>query len=150
MSDKEIFNEAVEFILRWEGFISDDINDPGKLTIYGIASKWHPDEVAEMKRLIDEGKKDEALEIAKDIYYNDYWLKADCDHYFFPANYLMFDTAVNMGISRANDFFAISENWQDYLLNRIDYYKGLPTARYYLRGWVNRVTSLYRFIKERR
>ena len=140
MSDKEIFNEAVEFVLRWEGGYTNDPNDPGGETKYGISKRAYPD--IDIKNL--------TLDEAKDIYYHDYWLKADCDHYLFPANFLMFDTSVNMGISRANDFFAISENWQDYLLNRIDYYKGLPTARYYLRGWVNRVTSLYRFIKERR
>jgi hypothetical protein len=140
LSDKEIFNEAVEFVLRWEGGYVNDPNDPGGETKYGISKRAHPD--LDIKNL--------TLDEAKNIYYNDYWLKADCDHYFFPANYLMFDTSVNMGISRANDFFAISENWQDYLLNRIDYYKGLPTARYYLRGWVNRVMDLYRFIKERR
>ena len=140
LSDKEIFNEAVEFVLRWEGGYTNDPNDPGGETKYGISKRAYPD--IDIKNL--------TLDEAKDIYYHDYWLKADCDHYFFPANYLMFDTAVNMGISRANDFFAISENWQDYLLNRIDYYKGLPTARYYLRGWVNRVMDLYRFIKERR
>jgi lysozyme family protein len=140
LSDKEIFNEAVEFVLRWEGGYVNDPNDPGGETKYGISKRAHPD--LDIKNL--------TLDEAKNIYYNDYWLKADCDHYFFPANYLMFDTAVNMGISRANDFFAISENWQDYLLNRINFYNELPTARYYLRGWVNRVTSLYRFIKERR
>jgi len=142
------FDQALKFVLKWEGFISNDPKDPGGLTIWGISYRSHKEAVLEMEKLINEQKKDEAFAIAKKIYYENYWLKTDCDKLFFPMNIIIFDTAVNMGRKRAFDIFIKSLGWEDYLFRRIELYAGFKQAKLYLRGWVNRVISLYHFVKE--
>ena len=96
----QIFDQALQQVLKWEGFISDDKNDTGGLTIWGISSKSHKLAVLKMKALIDSGKKNEALEIAKKIYWQVYWMKANCHTMPEEMSVVHFDTAVNMGRSR--------------------------------------------------
>ena len=134
------FDKAVKFILKWEGDFTNDPNDPGGETKYGISQKAHP----------YLNVKDLTLKKAKQFYYDNYWLKAGCDKkYIFPANIIIFDTAVNCGVSRAIKIYNNSDSWQDYLFRRIEFYVGLKTAKYYLRGWVNRVIDLYKLVKEK-
>jgi len=65
-----------------------------------------------------------------------------------PFDMIVFDTAVNCGVKRAKEFMVKSLGWQDYLFKRIEFYAGLKTAKYFLRGWVNRVIDLYKLIKD--
>ena len=141
------FEDALKFVLKWEGFISNDPQDPGGLTIWGISYRSHKEAVLEMERLIDEAKKEEAFEIAEKIYYENYWLKAGCDKLTSPLDIIMFDTAVNLGVSRAKEFLTTSSNWEDYLFKRIDFYTKCEKANLYLKGWVNRVVALYKEVK---
>jgi len=133
------FEMAIKFVLKWEGGYSFDKNDPGGETKYGISKKSYP--TLDIKNL--------TLEKAKEIYYQNYWLKADCDKLFFPFNIIMFDTSVNCGVSRAKKLWVGSLGWQEFLLKRIEFYAGLKTAKYFLRGWVNRVIDLYNLIRNK-
>jgi len=141
------FEDALKFVLKWEGFISNDPADPGGLTIWGISYRSYPKEVLEMERLINEVKKDEAFAIAKKIYYENFWLKADCDKLPSPFNLIVFDTAINCGKSRAKEFYDASTDWQDYLFKRIDYYTKCEKFNIFGRGWLNRVVDLYKEVK---
>ena len=147
--EEEPFAKGLAFVLKWEGVVSNDINDPGGLTIYGISYRSHPTEVMTMKELMDKGKRNEALEIAKKIYYNHYWLGAECDRHFYPYNILLFDTGVNMGISAAKQLFDVSDSLEDYLFNRLDRYTKMTVAQHYMRGWCNRVISLWKLLKKK-
>ena len=144
------FDKALKFVLKWEGYISDDPNDAGGLTIWGISSRSHKKAVLEMKKLIDEGKKNEAFEICKKIYFEVYWLKAECQHMEYPLNIVIFDTAVNMGRNRAKQLYdeALGSGWRGYLLLRLYTYSRFKQAKLYFRGWANRVLDLYKFIEE--
>ena len=136
--DKE-FEKAIKFVLRWEGGYSNDPNDPNKETNFGISKKSFP----------FEDIKNMTLERAKKIYYENYWLKNNCDKLNFPINLILFDTSVNCGRNRAEKLFKISLGWQDYLFKRIEYYAGLKYLfKYYGRGWINRVIDLYNLIKK--
>jgi len=132
------FEKAIKFILKWEGGYSNDPNDSGGETKYGISKKSYP----------NEDIKNMTLERAKEIYYQNYWLKTNCNKLPSPLNLIVFDTAVNCGRNRANKFLISSLGWQDYLFKRIEFYAGLENAKYYLRGWVNRVIDLYNLIKK--
>lgn len=144
----EDFDKALKFVLKWEGFISDDPNDKGGLTIWGISARSHKDAVFEMKRLIEQEDKDKAFEICKKIYKNVYWDKMGCDKLTYPLNIVVFDTAVNMGRSRAGKFLEeCSGLWQDYLLLRLYTYSKFKQAKLYFRGWANRVLDLYKSIE---
>jgi lysozyme family protein len=155
------FKKALQFTLKWEGFISNDpkddtagdiINelakDPGGLTIWGISYRSHPKAVMEMYRLIQEGKKDEAFEICKKIYIEVYWLKAGCNELPYPTNLIVFDGSVNMGIKKTKKLLDKAHSWEDYLLLRLYTYSKFKQAKLYFRGWANRVLDLYKLIKD--
>ena len=144
------FKQALQFVLKWEGFISNDPKDPGGLTIWGISYRSYPDIIIEMEELINEQKKDEAFKIAEKIYYENYWLKGGCQHMEFPLNIINFDTAVNMGRSKAEELWKESYgNWHDYLLLRLYTYSKFKQAKLYFRGWANRTLDLYNYVKEK-
>jgi len=135
MKDFEI---ALKFVLKWEGGYSNDLRDPGGETKFGISKRSYPD--------LDISKL--TLKQAKKIYYQNYWLKAGCDELPYPFNIVVFDTAVNMGRSRAIKFIDPYNDWRDYLLKRLYTYSKFKQAKLYFRGWANRVLDLYHFIKE--
>ena len=135
----EAFLEFVQFVFKWEGGYVNDPNDSGGATKYGITKRWYPH--LDIKNLT----KEEAM----DIYYKDYWLRAGCDKKFYPCNLLMFDTSVHMGIFRAKQIAEASLSWQDFILRRIEYYTKIPSAQYYLKGWINRCLGLWKEIKSK-
>ncbi len=140
------FKKALDFVLRWEGFISDDVHDKGSLTVYGISKRSHPKAVMGMYQLILEGKKEEAFQIAKKIYYENYWVGSGCDDYGWPKSIILFDMAVNMGKTKAKELME-SGDWRDILLLRLYAYSEFDQAKLYFRGWANRVLSLYELVK---
>lgn len=161
------FETALNFTLRWEGGYSNHPNDPGGATMKGVTQKvydayrrfrGHP--YQSVKFISD-------TEIAN-IYKQEYWLKSGCDR--LPANLAIahFDTAVNVGVSRAVRFLqecvgstqdgVIGPNTlakvfgadhdqllRDYLNRREDHYRDLaenPKMAVFLKGWLNRLNSL--------
>ena len=133
----ESWDKAIKFVLDHEGGLSEDKNDPGGTTNWGISQRAYPS--LDIKNL--------TIDQAKEIYKRDYWDKLNCDNIPYPMDIIHFDTAVNMGIKRALSFSAVSDTWQDYLFLRIEFYTKLATAKYYLRGWVRRVIELWRLCK---
>ena len=147
--DRSDFNEALNFLRPIEGFISNDPKDTGKLTIYGISSKSHKEAVLAMLKLIEAGKKEEAYEIAKNIYYEVYWLAPGCDRLPFPFNIVVFDTAVNCGGGTASNLLAIyGGDWRDYIIKRMEYHTTCETASEHMWGWARRLAKLYKFVKD--
>ena len=137
--EKNNFNEALKFILRWEGGYTNDKNDPGGETKFGISKRSYPE--------LDISKL--TLEQAKKIYYENYWLKSGCQNMEYPLNLVVFDTAVNMGRSRAGKIWEKScGDWREFLLLRLYTYSKFKLAKLYFRGWANRVLDLYKNIKE--
>lgn len=132
------FEDAVSFVLSREGGLIDDPNDPGGLTKYGICQRSYPK--LDIKNL--------TIEDARKIYYEDYWLKSGCDKLKPPFDLIVFDTSVHCGVSRAKEFLDKCNGWEDYLLLRIQFYSHLEISKYYMRGWVNRVVSLYEKIQK--
>lgn len=147
---KEHFDKALTFVLQWEGGRSQHPNDPGGLTIYGISAKSYPKEVAQMDKLWQLGQYSECKKIASEIYKKNYWDKCKCDELPYPLDIIIFDTAVNMGCSKALSILNKAKNWQEYLILRIFEYKSLVVKNknlsVFLVGWLNRVESLYQLI----
>jgi len=85
------FNRAVEFVLRFEGDLSDDPKDSGGLTKFGISKKAYPD--LDIRNL---SRKD-----AIEIYRRDYWNKCKCNELPAPLALILFDSAVNQGPASA-------------------------------------------------
>lgn len=131
----ENFDKAFDFVLLWEGNYSNDANDPGGETKYGISKRAYPN--LEIKEL--------TVADAKEIYKTDYWQKCGCDNLEYPIDIIVFDTAVNMGVGRAKIILEKSSDWKDYLMHRIAHYADISSKNpMFLRGWINRVYSLYK------
>ena len=137
---KKDFEKALKFVLKWEGGYSNDPNDPGGETKFGISKRSYPE--------LDISKL--TLKQAKEIYYQNYWLKTGCDELPYPFNIVVFDTAVNMGRRRAMEFLDAYNDWRDYLLKRLCTYSKFKQAKLYFRGWANRTLDLYKLIKEKK
>jgi|SRR3989338_11082090 len=85
------FDTAFSHVIGVEGGYSNDSSDPGGETKYGISKRAYP----------DENIPGMTLERAKMLYKRDYWDAAKCDLIPFPLDHLVFDAAVNQGVSPA-------------------------------------------------
>lgn len=140
------FNRTMDFILKWEGYMSDHPSDPGGLTLWGIASKFWPEEVKKMEGMDKEASRKYAL----DFYKEQYWDKCGCSDLPFPMDMIVMDTAVNMGVGRALEFKSKARGgadypaWVDFFMLRVQFYTNLAKkSPMFLRGWLNRVNDLY-------
>lgn len=84
------FDLFFEILMEKEGFESNDKNDSGGYTKYGLSTKTYPN--LDLRNITKEQ--------AKEVYYNDFY------RYFEPVesdliSYELFDTSVNMGVKRA-------------------------------------------------
>ena len=85
------FDIAVQIVLMHEGGEIDHPDDPGGHTKFGISKRSFPNEdIANL-----------TLQRAKDIYRKYYWDMCECDSLTPWARLMVFDCAVNQGLSRA-------------------------------------------------
>lgn len=111
------FEEAIETVLEHEGGLSDNPNDPGGVTNYGISLRWAlkaQGESRELKLLLDmdgDGDVDRddirymTEENAKDLYRHQWWDKFGYGELLFQnVATKVFDTAVNVGARQAHKF----------------------------------------------
>jgi len=110
-----IHSQAFERLMGHEGFYSNDPDDSGGETIYGIARKFHPtsavwaiiDEAKEASGFPNSLKRNEALRnAAKAFYKKEFWDVLKCDSIEDPLmQYELYDTGVNQGVGTAGKFF---------------------------------------------
>jgi lysozyme family protein len=156
MDYPKIFLDCIEVVLRNEGGISDNPNDPGGYTNMGLTQRNYPME--DLKNLT----KDKAIA----IYYRDYWLPMDVDLLNNPELILqVFDMGVNSGIrmgikllqrmvgtiddgfigqitvKAVNDFSGdvVDEYKKRRKLFYVTLAQNKPSLRVFLKGWLSRV-----------
>lgn len=161
---KEMFDKIIVFTLQHEGGYSNDTDDPGGETQFGIARRYH--ENLDIKNL--------TLEQAKKIYYKEYWVSSGCDDLPDRTAMVMFECAVNPGRYRAVQFLQrvigvfddgilgpktlkAVESYSDLHMSllvideRIKYYQQKvtesPIKVKYLRGWLSRCEDLRKLIR---
>ena len=126
-------------VMQFEGGarFTNDPDDPGGATKYGISKKANPD--LDIVHLTEQQ--------AKDVYLQRYWLPSGCDEMPYPWDVIMFDAAVNMGVSKAIKIKSLSSSPAGFHMGRIFFYTELvnnkPNMAKYFRGWVNRVVRLW-------
>lgn len=146
------FDKALAYALKWEGVYSIDPDDPGGETYCGISRKHWPDWIG--WDVIDKAKKIAPIndilpglaELVGDLYRTQFWNPIGGDGIADQdiATY-KFDTAVNLGVSRANEMInTVGVNLRDMIDWRTDYYIERvcknPALVKYLRGWRRRAT----------
>jgi len=152
----EAFEKAVENTLAHEGGYVNDPRDAGGETNFGISKKAYPN--VNIKSL--------TREQAKDIYYNDYWLKIKGD--MMPEHLVVnvFDMAVNGGVKTAVKMMqsalgvvadgaigtktldamkkATMTTTESFVVARVQYYLSLPQYSIYGKGWLRRIVTTFR------
>ena len=149
------FDRAFDFTVGVEGGYGNDPDDPGGETNWGISKRAHPN--VDIKNLTKEE--------AKEIYWEEYWKLAGCSNLEWPINMLLFDNAVNAGVSAAQSnwkewgtdkgsvdkrvVYLAAERLEDYcdIISNATFKCptcGLPRKIKYLKGWVLRVVALLR------
>ena len=136
------FHVALKFVLDHEGYKSSHSKDPGGRTIFGISERYYPEVDTMWNMSYEDAKK-----LATVIYKKDYWVKSGCDTLPFPYDIIVFDTAVNMGVYKADRFLSSSKTGKDFLLKRIESYAAMKHFNTFGRGWVNRVIDLYNLVE---
>lgn len=149
--------QAFSFIALWEwsnkkdGGYTDDPTDPGGETRWGISKRAYPD--IDIKSLT----KEEAML----LYERDYWLKIGADKMDKRMAITCFDSAVNCGVGRTRSWLAELEKAKErnpqlrdearwMIQRRTQYYMDLvkkrPALNKYIKGWLNRVNDLSKYI----
>lgn len=142
----ELFKKALKFVLRWEGGYVNNPNDKGGATNMGITqytyNSWlknHGLQPRDVKNIT----QDEAAQ----IYYKNYWQKAGCHNMSPKFAFLAFDTAVNMGLARVNQFLKAAQ-WKypdKFIAARRAKYEEFAqygNQKIFLKGWLNRLNAL--------
>jgi hypothetical protein len=140
---RDSFEAAFNIVIGLEGGPTDDPDDPGGFTIWGLSSRYNPT-----------ARRDMPMEEAKTIYLFKYWAPAGCDTAPFPLDICLFDSKVNPqddpslpGGSMQELMMLHPENWQDYLFFRMQRYRRCSKPKY-VNGHINRILILHQKIKE--
>ena len=142
---KSNFDRALAVILKLEGKLSTDQNDPGNagggFTVWGLSSRYNPDVT-----------KDMSIEQAAEIYKREYWNLAGCDDLPFPFDLVCFDTCVNQGVGTLKSLingdikgFMVQYAFEDLLLMRMLHYQK-HSKDIYVKGLMFRILKLYQAI----
>lgn len=149
----EIFEKILKFVLEKEGGYVNDPTDLGGETNKGITYRTY-NSYRKSLGLPAQSVKHISDDEVKDIYYNNYYKASGADKIEDPkmAAYV-FDTAVNMGVSRAQTF--LNQSGGD--INKFEklrrdkyneFVKANPSQKKYIQGWNNRVNSVVKFVHE--
>ena len=147
----DLFNKALGFVLKWEGGFVDNPDDLGGRTNKGITQSTY-NAYLRNKGLANKDVKLISDNEVKDIYYNNYWLKTGCDRMTDKFAVACFDTSVNMGVSRVDEFLKAAE-WvsiDKFLLARAKKYNEfakVASQRQFPHGWLNRLFDLQKFLE---
>ena len=136
------FDRAFELTIGLEGAPSWDSRDPGGFTIWGLSARYNPGVSPAT-----------AIDQAKAIYLERYWIPAGCDDAPYPMDICLFDSQVNPqndtkwnGGGNQEIINQKPENWQEYLILRMVRYIR-NSKECYVKGHIFRVLKLYQQIK---
>jgi lysozyme family protein len=139
------FDKIMEFVFKWEGWKSDDADDAGGRTVWGITERDYPNEFPALWNMT----KEDAQVRAKFIFHQDYWDKIDGDNLPNGTDAVILDVAINMGRHFALQLKPLSMN--DAFIERINRYVQIAAQGNnikFLRGWLRRTIDLYYFVKQ--
>lgn len=168
------FLSTLSFTLKWEGGYVNDPSDLGGATNYGVTQKTY-DAFRSANGFSKQPVRSISLTEMRDIYWRQYWLPAQCEHMPPRVAVIVFDTAVQRGVSKAvstlqeaigaktDGSFGINSNKalieyvsangeaelvNRYVDKRVNHHRLralIPTQRKFLQGWLNRCKSLREF-----
>lgn len=143
---KSNFNDCLARVLKDEGGYTNDPQDPGGPTNYGITLK--DVQLYVKKNATASDVKALTLDQAKTIYRSKYWNSLDCDNLPSGVDYTCFDYGVNSGLGRPRKalqrFKSLSGTKLINAINdeRMTFLQGLNTYARFGKGWAARVSRV--------
>lgn len=92
---------ALGYLLEEEGGWSDNPNDKGGKTQWGVTQAVYDDYRTRLKKQTKQSVSKITQAEARELYDILYWRAASCDRLPWPISYVTFDAAVNSGVNRA-------------------------------------------------
>ena len=157
------FPASLALVLKAEGGFVNHPRDPGGMTNLGVTRNVWREWV---KRDVDEAEmRSLTPELVAPLYKANYWDSCKCDDLPRGVDYAVFDSAVNMGSSRAAKLLQAElgvtadgvigratiaaanaadplELLESFSLSKEEFYKSLTTFSTFGRGWLNRVAHV--------
>jgi lysozyme family protein len=131
------FDKAITILFDLEGYESDDPNDKGGFTRYGISQINNPDvNVPQLTK-----------ELAIKLYLVRYWMPLGCDDLEYPQDVVLFIQGVNVG-TKAKTWMNESKGLCDFFMKCLKHYatRTVEQRKLYLAGWSNRLVKLWEAI----
>lgn len=120
------FEEAVEFVLAYEGGYVNDPNDPGGETNFGISKRAYPN--VDIKNLTRED--------VIDIYRRDYWDRCRCGE--LPSGVDLDGVIGPITLAAANTKRGVLT---EFIGQRAFHYAQIPQVLHYGLGWYRRLAA---------
>lgn len=146
----DLFEKCLKQVLKWEGGYVKDPDDKGGATNKGITQSTYN------RWLLAQGKARKDVKFisdneVKEIYYKNYWLASGCEKMTPKFAALCFDTAVNMGVGRVQEFLKAAQyKYPEKFIaaRRAKYYEfsKYGNQKKFLNGWLNRLNDLEKFL----
>jgi len=153
MNKSNLFNDALKQILKWEGGYVNNPNDNGHATNKGITQHTY-DVYRKKKKLPSKSVKYITQGEVNEIYFQNYWKACKCDTMSPAMAIVVFDTAVNMGTGKPQEYFkelGYNCTVEQFISRREKSYHNFvahdKTQQVFLKGWLNRLNDLKIFIK---
>lgn len=160
------FDLCLEHLLKWEGGYVDHPDDPGGATNYGITHKTLADWRG--RPVTKEDVRDLRMNEVAAIYRVRYWDAVRGDDLPAGVDAIVFDAAVNHGVTRASRFLqqvvgaspdgkigpltleavrdkSAGEVIEELYTVRAGFYRSLSHFKTFGRGWINRIDDVRRF-----
>jgi len=146
------FKKALEFVLKWEGGYVNNPHDKGGATNKGITQNTYNTWLKSLS-LAPRDVKHITQEEVEQIYYKNYWRKAGCHNMSPKFALLAFDTAVNMGVARVNQFMKAAgwkypEKFIEARRAKYHEFAKYGNQKIFLQGWLNRLNALQDELKK--
>lgn len=146
MSDA--FQRALGFTLTWEGGYSHHPLDPGGATNFGITQRTYDRWRLRQGLVARDVREIEESEVVS-IYRSEYWEPSGAGEVGGALGAVLFDSAVNSGVSRARRWADESGgDWRALIATRLAFLANLDTFATFGRGWARRVAALTRLAAE--
>lgn len=141
------FDYAHKVVMKFEGGYANNPSDKGGPTIYGIASRFHPQAFERVMGQYKNGEVDTARALARNFYKKEFWDKVVTPDMTAAQGLVMYDTAVNHGPELAKHLYRRFDGDPQGMIDgrRAVYNKIVaddPTQAQFLNGWTKRLGRL--------
>lgn len=147
MNATSTFRICHDITETWEGGWSNHPSDPGGKTMYGITEAVYHTWLKSQNKAL-KPVRNITIDEAREIYFNEYWLKGGCQTLAMGVNLATYDSMVNSGVSRGRKWLLASIGGPDHetvkkiCAARLSFMQSLKIWKTFGKGWARRVADI--------